>query len=87
MQEMMGAKMDDMMIKAHGRKEPSVMMAHQGASVFMSGHSAFPAGNPLKAGNSKKVIQENIKTEMQHGKPHKMAIAIAMNKAGLSRKK
>lgn len=37
---------------------------------------------PLKAGKSKKVVSENIKTEMQHGKPQKQAIAIAMSKAG-----
>lgn len=42
---------------------------------------------PLKRGKSKKVISENIKTEMEHGKPQKQAVAIAMNKAGLKRKK
>lgn len=42
---------------------------------------------PLKKGSSKKVISENIKTEMAHGKPQKQAIAIAMREAGKSRKK
>lgn len=42
---------------------------------------------PLKKGSSKKVISQNIRTEMAHGKPQKQAIAIAMNKAGKSRKK
>lgn len=42
---------------------------------------------PLKRGSSKKVISANIKTEMAHGKPQKQAIAIAMSKAGKSRRK
>jgi hypothetical protein len=41
---------------------------------------------PLKSGSSKKVISQNIKTEMAHGKPQKQAIAIAMSKAGKRKK-
>jgi hypothetical protein len=42
---------------------------------------------PLKTGSSKKVISENIKAERHSGKPEKQSIAIAMSKAGKSKKK
>jgi hypothetical protein len=42
---------------------------------------------PLKSGSSRKVVSENIKTEMNAGKPQKQSIAIALSKAGLSKKK
>ena len=41
---------------------------------------------PLKKGKSKATIRANIKTEMAHGKPQRQAIAIAMRRAGKSRK-
>jgi len=41
---------------------------------------------PLKKGSSKKVVSENIKTEMAQGKPQKQAVAIAMKEAGKSKK-
>ena len=41
----------------------------------------------LKKGKSKKVISQNIKTEIKAGKPKNQAIAIALQKAGKSKKK
>ena len=42
---------------------------------------------PLLKSKSKKAISQNIKTEMAHGKPQKQAVAIAMNLAGMQKKK
>lgn len=42
---------------------------------------------PLKPGKSKAVVSSNIRTEIAAGKPKNRAIAIALSKAGVSKKK
>ncbi len=42
---------------------------------------------PLKKGKSKKVIGENIGELIKSGREKKQAVAIAFNKAGMSKKK
>lgn len=42
---------------------------------------------PLRSGSSRKVIAQNIKTEMKAGKLQRQAVAIAMSKAGKSKGK
>ena len=42
---------------------------------------------PLRKGKSKKIISQNIRTEIKAGKPQKQAIAIAMEQARRSGKR
>lgn len=59
---------------------------------YSAGDAIFPAfyqrevEMPLRKGKSRKVISQNIRTEMHAGKPQKQAVAIAYRKAGKSRK-
>jgi len=41
---------------------------------------------PLKSGKSRKVMSQNIRTEVKAGKPVKQAVAIAYSKARKSKR-
>jgi hypothetical protein len=40
---------------------------------------------PLEPGKSRAAISKNVRKEMMKGKPQNQAVAIAMNKAGMSK--
>jgi hypothetical protein len=42
---------------------------------------------PLNAGSSRRVVSANVKTEMRAGKSQKQSVAIALSKAGKSKRK
>jgi ribonucleotide monophosphatase NagD (HAD superfamily) len=41
---------------------------------------------PLKKGKGRAAVSANIETEIKAGKPHKQAVAIALNVAGKAKK-
>jgi len=73
--------------KIHGANPDYKYLVAQGTSYLMnSPMTQFPVDNPLKSGSSQKAMSYNIGELRHSGRPQKQAIAIAMNKAGKSKR-
>lgn len=72
--------------KIHGANTDSMVVAHQGASMFYNAPSQFPKDNPLKKGSSREVISSNIREMRASGYPQKQAVAASLSQARKGRR-
>jgi hypothetical protein len=70
-----------------GYIEPREMMRREDSKIFLGNKSKpIKRKNPLRRGKSREVISSNIRELRHKGYPQKQSVAIALKKAGMSRK-
>ena len=60
---------------------------HQARRTRKAGRIVEAEGEVLTCPSRKVSLPRNIKTEMKHGKPQRQAVAIALSKAGKTKRK